>query len=138
LAASIGSRLAKAAVGASIDGNPVDLSVLLPDGAKVAIITGESPEGREILRHSTAHVMAQAVCDLWPGAKYAIGPPIDDGFYYDFHLPHSLSPDDLGRIEARMREIVAAGQPFVREELDRKAALDRFADQPYKREIIET
>src|SRR5207237_9475331 len=72
------------------------------------------------------------------GARRATAPPIDDGFYYDFHLPHSLSPDDLGRIEARMREIVAAGQPFVREELDRKAALDRFADQPYKREIIET
>src|SRR6266511_3580460 len=82
--------------------------------------------------------MAQAVCDLSPGAKYAIGPPIEDGFYYDFELPESLTPEDLGRIEARMKEIAAAGQPFIREELDRIAALERFADQPYKREIIET
>jgi len=91
----------------------------------------------EVLRHSTAHVMAEAVCDLWPGAKYAIGPPIQDGFYYDFDLPASLSPEDLGRIEARMREIIAADQPFVREVLSREEALERFADQPYKVEIIE-
>ena len=91
----------------------------------------------EVLRHSTAHVMAQAVCDLWPGAKYAIGPPIEDGFYYDFDLPEQLTPEDLPRIEARMREIVAAGQPFTREEVGRDEALRRFADQPYKVEIIE-
>ncbi|HWC32211.1 MAG TPA: threonine--tRNA ligase [Actinomycetota bacterium] len=91
----------------------------------------------EVLRHSTAHVMAQAVCDLWPGAKYAIGPPIHDGFYYDFDLPVSLTPDDLGRIEERMREIVAERQPFRREELSRDEALKRFADNPYKVESIE-
>src|SRR5919106_3449541 len=91
----------------------------------------------EVLRHSTAHVMAQAVCDLWPGAKYAIGPPIEDGFYYDFELPEQLTPDDLPRIEARMREIVEAEQPFKHEEVPREEALQRFADQPYKREIIE-
>src|SRR5919106_239329 len=91
----------------------------------------------EVLRHSTAHVMAQAVCDLWPGAKYAIGPPIEDGFYYDFELPEQLTPDDLPRIEARMREIVQAEQPFKHEEGPREEALQRFADQPYKREIIE-
>jgi threonyl-tRNA synthetase len=91
----------------------------------------------EVLRHSTAHVMAQAVCDLWPGAKYAIGPPIEDGFYYDFDLPEQLTPDDLPRIEARMREIVAADQPFSREEVGRDEALRRFADNPYKVEIIE-
>jgi threonyl-tRNA synthetase len=91
----------------------------------------------EVLRHSTAHVMAQAVCDLWPGAKYAIGPPIEDGFYYDFDLPEQLSPEDLPRIEARMREIVAADQPFSREEVGRDEALRRFADNPYKVEIIE-
>ncbi|HYH28733.1 MAG TPA: threonine--tRNA ligase [Actinomycetota bacterium] len=93
--------------------------------------------GLEILRHSTAHVMAQAVCDLWPGAKYAIGPPIEDGFYYDFDLPVQLTPEDLPRIEERMRRIVREGQPFVREEVPRAEALERFADQPYKREIIE-
>ena len=91
----------------------------------------------EVLRHSTAHVMAQAVCDLWPGAKYAIGPPIEDGFYYDFELPEQLTPDDLPRIEARMREIVQAEQPFNHEEVPRQEALQRFADQPYKLEIIE-
>jgi threonyl-tRNA synthetase len=91
----------------------------------------------EVLRHSTAHVMAQAVCDLWPEAKYAIGPPIEDGFYYDFDLPEQLTPEDLPRIEARMREIVAAEQPFNREEVSREEALKRFADQPYKVEIIE-
>jgi threonyl-tRNA synthetase len=95
------------------------------------------PERLDILRHSTAHVMAQAVCDLWPDAKYAIGPPIEDGFYYDFDLSEPLTPDDLGRIEARMREIVEEDQPFTREELSREEALKRFADQPYKVEIIE-
>jgi threonyl-tRNA synthetase len=89
-----------------------------------------------VLRHSTAHVMAQAVCDLWPEAKYAIGPPIEDGFYYDFDLPQQLTPEDLPRIEGRMREIVAAEQPFKREEVSREEALERFADQPYKLEII--
>jgi threonyl-tRNA synthetase len=90
-----------------------------------------------VLRHSTAHVMAQAVCDLWPGAKYAIGPPIEDGFYYDFDLPEQLTPGDLERIEARMREIVGADQPFIREEVARDEAMKRFGEQPYKKEIIE-
>src|SRR5918996_1417464 len=80
--------------------------------------------------------MAQAVCDLWPGAKYAIGPPIEDGFYYDFEPPEQLTPDVLPRIEARMREIVQAEQPFKHEDVPREEALQRFADQPYKREII--
>src|SRR5207302_9973319 len=106
---------------------------------KVAIITGDSPEGREILRHSTAHVMAQAVCDLWPGAKYAIGPPIEDGFYYDFELPGAatFAEEDLARIEDRMNAIVGQAQPFVREEHTVSEGLELFADQPYKREIIE-
>ncbi|MGH2725026.1 MAG: threonine--tRNA ligase [Actinomycetota bacterium] len=90
-----------------------------------------------MLRHSTAHVMAQAVCDLWPGASYAIGPPIDDGFYYDFDLEVSLTPEDLEKIEGRMREIVAEDQAFIRQELGREEALREFADQPYKVEIIE-
>jgi threonyl-tRNA synthetase len=81
--------------------------------------------------------MAQAVCDLWPGAKYAIGPPIEDGFYYDFELPEQLTPEDLPRIEDRMRRIIAEDQPFVREELDVEEAKARFAEQPYKVEIIE-
>src|SRR3954470_7760007 len=121
LAASIGARLAKAAVAATVDGSAVDLSTPLPDRAKVAIITADSEPGREILRHYTAHVMAQAVLELWPGAKFAIGPPIENGFYYDFELPGGahFSDEDLDRIDTRMREIVAQAQPFERKELSR-------------------
>jgi threonyl-tRNA synthetase len=139
VAASIGTRLAKAAVAAQVDGDWIDLDRALDHDAKVAIVTADTPEGREVLRHSTAHVMAQAVTDLFPGAKYAIGPAIEDGFYYDFELPDGahFSDDDLERIEARMREIAAADQPFVREELTRKAGTELFTDQPYKREIID-
>jgi threonyl-tRNA synthetase len=139
LAASIGRGLAKAAVAATVNGAQADLSAPLHDGDEVSIITANTDEGRYVLRHSTAHVMAQAVCDLFPGAKYAIGPPVEDGFYYDFDLPDGarFSEDDLGRIEARMREIVGENQPFVREELSREAGLERFADQPFKVEIIE-
>ena len=139
LAASIGRGLGKAAVAAVVNGMQTDLTRPLPDRAEVSILTADSEAGRSVLRHSTAHVMAQAVCDLFPGAKYAIGPPIEDGFYYDFDLPGGahLSDDDLARIEARMREIVAEDQPFVREELSREEGLAVFADQPYKVEIIE-
>ena len=125
------------AVAARVDAVPVDLVRAVTDGTRVEPILPADPDGLHVLRHSTAHVMAQAVCDLFPDARYAIGPPIEDGFYYDFDLSQPLTPDDLPRIEARMREIVAAGQPFVREELSREEALARFAEQPYKREIIE-
>ena len=108
--------------------------IKLSDGSA---IDPSSEEGREVIRHSAAHVMAQAVCDLFPGAKYAIGPPITDGFYYDFDVGRAFTPEDLDNIEARMREIVAAGQPFHREELSREEALERFAGQPFKVEIIE-
>src|SRR5205807_5677600 len=134
----IGSVLPPGSLAARIGDRVVDLS-WVPDGdtAEVQAVTAEDPDGLYVLRHSTAHVMAQAVCDLFPGAKYAIGPPIEDGFYYDFDLDQTLSTEDLPRIEQRMRDIVAGDQPFVREELDRDAALARFADQSYKREIIE-
>jgi threonyl-tRNA synthetase len=139
LAASIGSRLAKAAVAAKVNGAEVDLDTVLHEGDEAAIITANTQEGRHVLRHSTAHVMAQAVTQLWPGAKFAIGPPIDDGFYYDFELPGgaTFTEADLERIEERMREIVAADQRFVREEHSIEEGLELFADQPYKREIIE-
>ena len=139
LAESIGRRLAKAAVAATVDGRMVDLRAPLPDGAEVAVITEDSDAGRAVLRHSTAHVLAQAVLELWPGAHYAIGPAIADGFYYDFELPHgaTFSDDDLGRIEDTMRAVIAADQPFVREEHSVEEGLALFADQPFKREIIE-
>ena len=139
VAASIGARLAKAALAATVNGDEVDLNVPVADGASVAIITPESDAGRHVLRHSTAHVMAQAVTQLFPGAKFSIGPAIEDGFYYDFDLPdgRTFSDDDLAAIDARMREIVKANQPFVRDELPADDALVLFADQPYKCEIIE-
>ncbi len=138
LAAAIGPRLARAAVAVDVDGQARDLRTELPDGARVALVTADSDAGRHILRHSTAHVLAQAVTDLWPGAHYAIGPPIEDGFYYDFALPgdHHFSEDDLTRIEARMRAIIAEDQPFNREDHTVKEGLELFAHQPYKVEII--
>jgi threonyl-tRNA synthetase len=125
------------AVAALVDEEPWDLHRGLDRDAAVAPLPAASPQGREVLRHSAAHVLAQAVTDLYPQARYAIGPPVEDGFYYDFDVPEPFTPEDLERIEARMREIVAEGQPFVREELGREEALRLFADQPYKREIIE-
>ena len=105
----------------------------------MAIVTDETEAGREVLRHSTAHVMAQAVRRLWPGAKYAIGPAIENGFNYDFDRPGGahFSDDDLERIEAEMRAIVKEDQPFVRSEHDLAEGLEIFAEQPYKQEIIQ-
>ncbi len=139
LAASIGNRLKKAAVAATVDGTEADLTAALPDGSEVGIITNETDEGRHVLRHSTAHVLAQAVTRLFPGAKFSIGPAIENGFYYDFDLPggKTFSDDDLAAIEAEMRDIVKANQPFVRSEMSMAEAKELFADQPYKVEIIE-
>jgi threonyl-tRNA synthetase len=139
LAAGIARGLAKRAVAAVVDGEEWDLGRPLPDGAKVSIVTDDTEEGRHVLRHSTAHVMAQAVVQLFPGAKYTIGPAIENGFYYDFELPEgrSFTDDDLVAIEARMREIIAADQPFVRDEVPAAEALALFEGQPYKQEIIE-
>ena len=134
----IGSVLPPEAIAARVDAELVDLSfVPVTDGKAEPVLPGDA-DGLHVLRHSAAHVMAQAVCDLWPGTRYAIGPTIDDGFYYDLELPGQISETDLPKIEDRMREIVAADQPFVRQQLARNEALERFADQPYKREIIES
>ncbi|MBI4259857.1 MAG: threonine--tRNA ligase, partial [Actinobacteria bacterium] len=134
----VGAVLPPEAVAARLpDGRLVDLSHVPGADVRVEPVLPGEPDGLHLLRHSTAHVMAQAVCDLIPEAKYAIGPPIQDGFYYDFDLPEPLTPEDLPRIEERMAEIVAADQPFVREELGRDEGLERFSDQPFKREIIE-
>jgi threonyl-tRNA synthetase len=89
------------------------------------------------LRHSAAHVMAQAVLEKVPGGKVAIGPPVEDGFYYDFDLPRPLTPEDLEEIEARMREIIKANEPFIREEVSAEEARQIFDDQPYKLELID-
>ena len=138
LASSISRGLAKVAVAAEINAVLSDLSTRLEDGDTVRIITADSDEGRHVLRHSTAHVMAQAVTDLFPSAKFTIGPAIEHGFYYDFDLGgQAFTESDLERVEQRMREIVKADQPFVRSVVQADEALRLFADQPYKREIIE-
>jgi len=103
----------------------------------LGVVEAASEEGRAILRHSAAHLMAQAVTDLFPGAKWAIGPPIEDGFYYDFDVPRPFTPEDLDAIEARMVELAREKQRFVREVVAREDALEEFADQPYKVEIIQ-
>ena len=138
LAAAIGPRLAKDALAAVVNGELTDLATPLSAGATVSIVTPQSELGREVLRHSSAHVLAQAVTRLWPGAKYAIGPAIDDGFYYDFDLPRGahFSDDDLERIDQEMRAIVKEDQPFIRSEYSIDEGLKLFADQPYKLEII--
>ncbi|MDW3218900.1 MAG: threonine--tRNA ligase [Acidimicrobiales bacterium] len=139
LAADIGPGLARDALIAVVDGTEHDLDVVLTDGAVVEIVTPASDSGLHTLRHSTAHVMAQAIVDLHPGTQLAIGPPIEHGFYYDVELPdgQTLSEDDLERIESRMREIVEADQPFVRHELSLDEAVGFFAEEPFKAEIIE-
>ncbi len=138
LASSIGSRLAKAAVIAVVNGDERDLATPLHDGDEVAIVTGDSDRGLFTIRHSTAHVLAQAVLDLFPGATFGIGPPVEDGFYYDFSLPDGAAfvEDDLERIEERMREIIAEAQPFLRDEIPAAKAREIFAGHPFKLEII--
>jgi len=122
---------------ARVDGEVRDLAAAVSDGATIEPVPAGTEEGRRILRHSVAHIMAQAVTDLFPGAKFAIGPPIADGFYYDFEVDRPFTPDDLEAIEARMREIIRENQAFRRREFSKDEALALFADQPYKREIIE-
>lgn len=138
LASAIGARLAKDALAATVNGSLTDLNRPLENGATVSIVTPASDIGREVLRHSTAHVLAQAVTRLWPGAHFAIGPAIKDGFYYDFDLPNgaSFSDDDLPRIEAEMRKIIEEDQPFTRSEHTFTEGLELFKSQPYKVEII--
>ncbi len=139
LAAAIGPGLSRAALSVNVNGEGRDLDLPLADGESIAIVTADSDEGLHTLRHSTAHVLAQAVLDLWPGATHAIGPPIEHGFYYDFELPGGVAftADDLEAIDARMRGIIDADQAFERYEAGAAEALDLFADHRYKREIIE-
>ena len=139
LAAQLGGRAAREALIAVADGTQLDLDRPLSDGSSVSLIFPASEEGLEVLRHSTAHVLAQAVLGLYPGATFSIGPPIEDGFYYDFDLPdgQTFSDDDLQRISKKMMEIVKGKQPFVRGEVQREEADLLFADHPYKLEILD-
>jgi threonyl-tRNA synthetase len=126
-------------VAATVNNEEWDLDRPLPDGEVIiAPIPADSEKGRAILRHSVAHLMAQAVTDLFPGAKWAIGPPVESGFYYDFDVERPFTAEDLEAIEARMAELMKERQTFVREELTADEARARFADQPYKIEVIDS
>ena len=139
LAADLGGRAAKEALIAVADGVELDLNRPLPDGANVSLVFPASEEGLEVLRHSTAHVLALAVLTLYPGATFSIGPPIEDGFYYDFDLPdgQTFSDEDLEKITSKMKEIVGRKQPFIRSEVERREADQLFANHPYKLEILD-
>jgi threonyl-tRNA synthetase len=139
LAASIGAGLAKAALAGQINGVLVDLSTVLADGDTVAIITEKSPEALEIIRHSTSHLMAQAVKELFPAAKVTIGPAIENGFYYDFDVATPFTPEDLERIEKKMADLAAAGQPVGRQVMPAAEAIAFFEQmgEPYKKELIQ-
>ena len=138
LAASIGAGLARAALAGRVDGRLVDTSHLIDHDAQVAIVTGKDPEGLEILRHSTAHLLAQAVQAIYPEAQVTIGPVIEDGFYYDFAFERPFTPEDLERFEARMRELAKADLPVSRKLMPRDAAIETFRKlgEHYKAEII--
>ena len=153
-ASAIGPRLAKAAVAARVDGRLVDVSHVLQDGDELAVVTlpSDDPDALDVLRHSTAHVMAQAILSLYPDAKYAIGPTIEQGFYYDFQLPEPLTDAELPRIDKEMARIVSRDLPVTRHEVSADEALAVFGagepgpgpsglplglDQPYKIELIE-
>ena len=127
---------AKVAIAARVDGVLRDLAVRAPAEGKVEWVTVQDPDGIEIMRHSTAHVMAAAVKELFPEAKITIGPAIENGFYYDFDVEEPFTPEDLKRIEEKMGEIVRADDPFLREDLSKEEALARFSGEPYKEELL--
>ncbi|MEJ8840369.1 threonine--tRNA ligase [Ramlibacter sp. AN1133] len=138
VAASIGPGLAKAAIAGKVDGKVVDTAFTIPDGARVAILTPKDPEGLDVIRHSTAHLLAYAVKDLFPDAQVTIGPVIENGFYYDFAYKRPFTPEDLAAIEKRMTEIAARDEPVTRRVLPRDEAVKHFKEmgENYKAEII--
>ena len=140
VAADIGPGLAKAALAGKVGGELVDTSYLIDSDAELAIITERSDEGVEVIRHSTAHLLAQAVKQLFPGAQVTIGPVIDNGFYYDFAYERPFTPEDLDAIERKMGELAQADTTVVRRELSRDEAVAYFRGigEAYKAEIIES
>ena len=121
---------------ARVNGQLRDLAWVLADGDDVEPVSADSADGRSVIRHSTAHVMAQAVQELFAEAKLGIGPPIENGFYYDFQVGTAFTPEDLKRIESRMRDIVKQGQRFVRREVSDEEARGELAGEPFKLELI--
>ena len=139
VAASIGAGLARAALAGIGNDTPGALDAVVSDGDSVAIVTAKSDEGLGLMRHSTAHLLAAALTDMYPGVKFGVGPAIENGFYYDIELPEgvTVSPDDFAAIEARMAEIAKSGAAIVRREVSRDEAREIFADQPLKLEHID-
>ena len=140
IAASIGKGLARAALAIKVDGTVRDLATTVDTDASVAIVTRDSEEALELLRHDAAHVLAEAVKELWPQTQITIGPAIENGFYYDFAREQPFTPEDLERMEERMREIVDRDEPISREVWDRDEAVRYFREwgEAYKAEIIES
>ncbi len=136
LAEQIGPGLARAAVAAKINGQLLDLSTPINGQADVRIITLKDDEGLEVMRHSCAHVMAEAVCSIWPETKLVYGPTVEDGFYYDIDLEEPIRPSDFERIEDKMRQITKADSPFARKEISRPEALEKLAGDKYKTDNI--
>lgn len=138
IAKSLSNSLPKKAVAAKVDGEVRDLSAPIEHDASVAILTFDDEEGKEVFRHSSSHVMAQAVQRLWPGTKIAIGPAIENGFYYDFDSEHTFVPEDMAKIEAEMKKIIKEGAVFERKEVSRDEAISFFKDrhEDYKVELI--
>ena len=138
VAASIGRGLAKAAIAGKVNGKVVDVYTPVPDNAKIEIVTPKSEAGLDTIRHSTAHLMAMAVQELFPGTQVTIGPVIENGFFYDFGTDRPFTEEDLRNIEAKMAEIVKRDLPVRREVLSREQAIDTFdkLGEKYKVEII--
>jgi threonyl-tRNA synthetase len=136
VAQRIGPVLAKAAVAAKLNGQLMDLSTPLNGDVTVQIITLKDKEGLEVLRHSCAHIMAEAICSIWPAAKLVYGPTVEDGFYYDIDLDEPIRPTDFERIEEKMRQIIKADKPFIRRQFTRQEALAKLASDKYKTDNI--
>lgn len=136
LAESIGAGLARAALAVRVDGRVQDLDRSIESDSSVSIVTDRDPDALDLLRHSAAHILATAVRELFPGAGIGFGPPIEDGFYYDFDVERPFTPEDLERLEKKMADVAARDYPFEREVVDRKEANSRFADDPLKLERI--
>src|SRR5258706_1128230 len=137
LAKAIGPGLAKAALAIRVNGDVRDVGRPVPDGATSSILTDKAPQALDVLRHSSAHALATAVRQLFPQAQIGCGPPIEDGFYYDFDIGRQFTPEDIEAIEKKMAEVLKADYPFVREEVSRAEAKKRFKDDPLKLERID-
>ena len=137
LAAQIGPGLAKAAIAAKINGTLCDLSSPITGDVDVVIITSKDDLGLEMMRHSCAHIMAEAICSIWPKTQLVYGPTVDNGFYYDIDLDTPIRPEDFEKIEAKMAEIIKEDTPFERTEMSRQDAMLKMAGDKYKLDNIE-